>query len=349
MKELRFLTLAACAAASVTLSGARADAQERLFQSHMETRHFAIRRHNDMPGVEAVFDDYRRNWFRRRNSDVQIGRRRGDHHDDLPLCEAVDAAANAGSSKKIACGSGHILRGSVTAFAASDTHETETREIGAITYLGYENLVTDNFFLGFGVTPGAVKTTHKLDGDKLEVNASEVGFHFIGGYKFTDNLMAAWNISYVSASEDTKRTGGVTGSFDSQGLLLTGVVYYGFDLDEHYFLSLGFDYTFVGYYPDNKLFESNGDVQDLGVEWYGDWTLSALLVQEESDTAENFIRVGVNWMAISPDGRPLDVTLDIGRSMSFGDGLAVSGALGGGLRSGGGAEGRATLRAVLKF
>ncbi len=321
-----------------------ASARPDIFEIHANYRMINMRRHNDIQGVESVYDDYRRGWLKRFNSKIRLGREAGADA-DTPYCSDLDDG-RAGAAK--VCGGGHVFRLNATGFAATDDRDADTTDVGAITYAGYEYVFSNDMFLGLGLTYGVSSIEHKTPGARLEVDTADLGFHFLGGYDFGQGTMLAWNITYVIAEDDTTRNGGITGSYESEGLMITGVVYHGWNIDEDLFISLGLDYTFLGVYPQSPFIDSSGAAQTVPKRWAGDFTPSALLVQR-FDGGEAFARLGVSAELINPTERPVDLTLDLGWSTPVADAAALTGSVGVTSKFAGFYEGRAALKLVTKF
>ena len=141
--------------------------------AHNDYRFISIRRHNDIQGVEAVYDDYRRNWLLRYNSDLMIGDRPDRGVADTPRCSSLDG----GRMTRVNCGGAHIFRTNLTGIVASDGDGANTDEIGFLGYVGYEYLFSNDAFLGLGATFGGSRIQHRLGGSSLDVDTFDLGLH----------------------------------------------------------------------------------------------------------------------------------------------------------------------------
>jgi len=207
-------------------------------------RFYTLRRHNDMQGVEAVFDDYRRNWLKRSYSTVMLGAGVDRTNADTPNC-AWSKRLTLYRATRADCGSGHVFRSSLSGFVAKEGNTTDER--GAIGYIGYEHLVSDRLFLGFGATLGTASIDQRSAGETLDVTTNDTGLHLIGGYRFRGPSMMAWNISFIFSDEELTRNGTITGSASTDTLAITGVWDRNYDLRPDRRLSLGIDYTLLNY------------------------------------------------------------------------------------------------------
>src|SRR5262245_354637 len=142
---LRNVLCASVGVAAALLSwgvAARAQSAQTLFNQVSDFRFFAVRRHNDIQGVESVFDDYRKFWLNPRSSKILVGEDGRNRPIDLPVCsDPRTPGPNPGVRKW--CGSNNdVVRAHSTFAAATDGQNgADIREIGNLTYLGYERLV----------------------------------------------------------------------------------------------------------------------------------------------------------------------------------------------------------------
>lgn len=321
-----------------------ATAQSPVVTQHRDYAFITMRRHNDIQGVEAIFDDYRRGWLRRHNSEVLVGTPPNDGVADTPRCSSID-----GKRPREHCGGAHIFRSNVTAIGASDNYRGgSTRETGLLGYLGYEYLFANDVFLGFGASFATSDIDHRLGGQTLNVRTQEVGAHLVTGYLFGNGSRTAWNVSFVGADNDTVRNGNVTGTYDTVSLMVTGVWYNDRQLSDDLYLAYGIDYTFLGIWGDGGFADSSGAFQPVRDGWRGDITPSLMLVKT-FDGGEAFARVGSSIEVVNSSDRPFDATLDVGGSMNLAPNIALTGTLGGSYRDGGYFEGRGSVRLVGKF
>ena len=321
-----------------------ASAQTAVMAEYGFYRFYALRRHNDIQGVEAVFDDYRRNWLKRYNSEILVGSTPNKHVSDTPHCSHVDEL-DSGRMNRANCGSGHVFRSNLVGFTAENRSETD--ETGVLAYLGYEHLVSEDLFLGLGFGYGTSQIDHASAGSTLDVETTDLAVHLLGGYRFENQSMAAWNVSYVDATDDVTRDGNITGSFDSHALLVTGVWYKNWDLTPDRHVSLGIDYTLLNYETEGFI-DSSGQKQKVPIQWRGDFTTSLLFTQDY-DNGEVFARFGTSFEALRTSAQQLDFTFDLGGSLKVSDGLAVTGSVGTMLREAGFFELHGSSRLLAKF
>lgn len=355
---VRFLALGTlfCVAAAfggILLPSGVAYAQTApIINDYAAYRFYTFRRHNDMQGVEAVFDDYRRNWLMRTHSKVRVGGSYDLAHADTPTCSWSKRLSLSGRYRAN-CGNGHVMRAGVNGFVARQGSTTD--EVGAIGYLGYEHLVSDRFFVGLGATFGSGKIEQRSRGETLDITTKDTGLHLIGAYRLRGQSMLAWNISLLQSDDDLTRNGTITGTHSSRALMVTGVWYKTFDLRRDRRLSLGIDYTLLRYYT-GEFVDSSGATQTVPYDWRGDVTVSALL-SKDLENGEAFARLGAqievlhykpgttfNWVSEFSDA-----SLDIGRSYSLTDKIAFTGTVGAMLRKGGYQELRAGARLTMRF
>jgi hypothetical protein len=297
-------------------------------------RFFTSRRQNDVMGVESVFDDYRKNWLNRSNSTVQVGLDSRNPQADTPAC--LDSKIATDSKEAMAlCGNGHVVRGHTSFVAAKDTKNGgDIREVGNLTYLGYENLVSNNLFLGAGIS-GAASNIRNNAGQGVNVGVAELVGHLIGGYRITNNDMFLWNLSYGRSSQDTRR-GAVIGNFAMDSTFITGVWYHNVQLTQTAYVSLGLDYT-LEIMHGGQFTESDGTyhpgLYKITRQWQGDFTPSALFVQPFKD-GEVFARIAANIDTLNVrNPRQVDVPIDIGGSLRINNRFVFTGSLGTTLRS----------------
>ncbi len=323
-------------------------AQDPIVEVYGNYRNITVRRHNDIEGAEAVFDDYRRNWFMEGYSGVRVGSRLNDDQRDMPRCSGADGRKLSVNSR-INCGSNHIFRANVTGLVASDEEQGKIDETGAIGYFGYEYLFSNDAFLGLGATVAASKIDSSLKGSNLDSDVTEFGAHFVGGYRFPREIGVAWNITVTRGTDDLTINNSATASYDTTGVMISGVVFKNWHFNPSTYVSYGLDYTFLGLFGPGSVRDSSGQKQDTGINNpRGDFTASALLVHE-LDRAELFARLGSTAEVILATDRWLDATLDVGGSMNLSDSIALTGEVGGTYRMGNYLSGRGSLRLVGKF
>ncbi len=311
-------------------------------------RTITIRRHNDIEGAEAVFDDYRRNWFRQGFSGVRVGDGSLDETPDMPRCNKHHSGSGA-VHNRINCGSNHIFRMNVTGIVASDEFTASTNEVGGLAYLGYEYLFDNDAFLGLGFSYSQSDIDSSFRGDRLDATARDYGAHFVGGYRFPHDIGVAWNISAVRTDDDLTRNGSITSDLEATSAMISGVVFQKRDLTENTYISYGLDYTFLGVFGAGTVTDSSATVQDTGINNpRGDFTGSLLLVHT-LDEGEVFARLGSTAEVILATDRWIDATLDLGGSYNLTDSVALTGTIGGTYRKSDYFSGRAGLRLVGKF
>lgn len=323
-----------------------ADAQT-IVSLHKDYRFINMRRHNDIQGVEAIYDDYRRSWLRRYNSEILVGNRDDKDIADTPRCSSIDGELYS-QMKRVNCGGGHIFRSNLTGIYGHDSDRGTTSETGALGFLSYERIFPNDNFLGFGVTLGKSRISHSFNGVTLDVDTTDIGGHLLAGYRFANGSTTTWNISFIKAIDDTTRNGNITGSYDSTSLMVTGVWYNDYELAHDLYLSYGIDYTFMGIWADSRFVESNGTIQRVGDGWVGDITPSLMFVKTFED-GEAFARFGSSVEVLNISDRPFDATIDIGGSKNLNGNIALTGTLGGSYRVGGYFEARGSVRVVGKF
>jgi hypothetical protein len=332
----------------------QAQSAKQLFDQISTHRLNSLRRHNDIQGVEAVFDDYRRRWLQRQNSGVLIGRAAHEAGADTPVCGGSYFSAKQQGSAKL-CGNGHLARAHSSVFYGRDNHKgARIRETGNISYIGYEHLVSNRFFLGFGVSGGR-STINNRSGDGAKLDVTEYAGHLLGGYRINDSNMIVWNLTGIRSDNDWTQSGNVTGSYRTDGIFATGAWYKNVQLTETAYVSLGLDYTLqiawdrsvVGH--DDVLRRTRGD---KGGKGRGDFTTSALFLQRY-DTTELFARFGVTFTPISfvgyTEDRPVDAHIDVGWSARLSETTAITGAVGTSFRNSEDTELRGTLRIVGRY
>lgn len=329
------------------LAGAPGGHAQTIISLHKDYRFINMRRHNDIQGVEAIYDDYRRGWLRRYNSEVLVGQREDKDIADTPRCSRVDGELYS-QMKRANCGGGHVFRSNLTAIYGHDSDRGSTSETGALGFVSYERIFPNDNFVGFGVTFGKSSISHTLNGMTLDVDTTDVGGHLLAGYRFANGSWTTWNISFIKAIDDTTRNGNITGSYDSTSLMVTGVWYNDYELAHDLYLTYGIDYTFMGLWADSSFVESNGARQAVGDGWVGDITPSLMFVKTFED-GEAFARIGSSVEVLNISDRPFDATIDIGGSKNIGGNFALTGTLGGSYRVGGYFEARGSVRVVGKF
>lgn len=325
-------------------------AQPAVLEDYGTYRFFTLRRHNDIQGVEAVYDDYRRNWLRRHNTGVVLGNARASGA-DTPVCSYMDTQARARMTR-FNCGNGHVFRFNLAGYGARDG--SRTSEVGAIGYLGYEHLVSDRFFLGVGTSFGSAQIDHQSQGVTLDVTTRDVGVHVLGGYRFPGGAMLAWNWSYIFGNDEMTQNGAITSTDTPAARLITGVWYKSYDLRDDLRLSVGLDYTLY-HFMTSSFVASNGQVQELPRQWRGDVTPSFLFTRD-LDNGEAFTRIGSSIEILQGingtsdfTAEFSDITADFGRSFAISDKVVASGTVGGSLHRGGATELRASVRLVARF
>ncbi|MEL6818936.1 MAG: hypothetical protein AAFU69_10090 [Pseudomonadota bacterium] len=320
------------------------DPEQLAYEDYGDYRFYATRRHNDIQGVEAVFDDYRRGWLNRYNSEILVGANPNKHQSDIPFCSRsannLDQRMN-----RTNCGSGHVVRSNIVGFTADN--EGETKETGGIGYLGYEYMFSDRFFLGVGSTFSKTNIDHTSNGHTLDIKTQDVALHLLGGYRFQNESMAAWNVSYVRGNDDIVRDDTVTGDVTYNTVQVTGVWYKNFDIRPDLHMNLGIDYT-LQIFGSDKFTESNGIERKVPSIWRGDFTTS-LLFTKDFEGAEAFARLGSSFEALNPSDQSFDFTADLGGSVALTDKIALTGSVGGMLRTNGYQELRGTARIASKF
>ncbi|MEL6966599.1 MAG: hypothetical protein AAGM04_04385 [Pseudomonadota bacterium] len=359
MRALLVLAALALLTSSFQFVSTKSVSAQSLLDEHAFYRFYGLRRHNDIQGVEAVFDDYRRNWLQRYNSQILIGSGVNRGQSDTPYC-TMRTAADRSRMTMANCGGAHIFRANVSGFTASDSLDGRTtEETGAIGYLGYEFLVSDDLFIGLGATLGQTSMQHRLGGSRMDVEGRETGAHLVGGYRFKNKSMLAWNISYIMATDDVTRTNNVmlnaiaptpstvTGSYDSNTIAVTGVWYKSYDLSERARVSLGIDYTLL-HVGRSIFFDSNGVRNKVDDQWRGDFTTSLMFTRDFTD-GELFFRIGNTFERLNPSHRHVDFTGDIGGSLKLTDTIALTASVGSTFRFDGFSEYRGSARALLKF
>lgn len=330
MRPVFFISSVACVAAELIASGSvQAQTAQALMSQVTDYRFFTSRRHTDVMGVESVFDDYRKNWLNRGNSDVQLGLASRNPQSNTPACVDSRIATDTREAAAL-CGNGHVVHGQTAFFAAKDTRNGgDIREVGNLSYAGYENLVSNNLFLGAGIS-GAASNIKNKAGQGLNVDVAELAGHLIGGYRINNDNMFLWNISYARSLQDTRR-GSVTGNFGMNSLLLTGVWYHNVMLTQTAYVSLGLDYT-LQITHGGEFTESDGTMH-AGLfkttrQWQGDFTPSALFVQPFK-SGELFVRLGANIDTLNAKNpRSIDVPIDIGGSFRVSDRFVLTSSLG---------------------
>ena len=320
---------AAFAVELISTSSVRAQTAQTLFSQITDYRFFTSRRQNDVMGVESVFDDYRKNWLSRSSSTIQLGLDSRNPQSDTPAC--VDSSIGTVSKEAgTLCGNGHVVRGDTSFFAAKDTRNGgDIREGGNLSYVGYENMLTNNLFLGSGVS-GAVSEIKNNAGQGVNVGVAELTGHLIGGYKIGNDDMVLWNVSYARSFQETRR-GSVTGDFNTYSVLVTGVWYHNVMLTQTAYVSLGLDYT-LEITRGGNFVESDGTVHAglyrTSRQWQGDFTPSALFVQPFKD-GELFARIGANIDTLNTKNpRQVDVPIDIGGSFRLNNRFVLTSSLG---------------------
>ncbi|WP_305984825.1 hypothetical protein [Roseibium sp. MMSF_3544] len=323
-------------------------AGDPIVENYGNYRNITVRRHNDIEGAEALFDDYRRQWFKEGYSGVRVGKWAGEDQRDMPRCSSADGQ-KLSVNTRINCGSNHIFRLNVTGIAASDSDTASIDETGALAYLGYEYLFSNDAFLGLGATYAVSDIDSSLNGSTLDSEVSEFGAHFVGGYRFPREIGVAWNISLTRSTDDLTRNGSITSSVDMTGVMISGVIFQNWYFSQSTYLSYGLDYTFLGLFGPGTVTDSSGAVQDTGINnGRGDFTGSLLLVHE-LDRAEVFARLGSTAEVILATDRWLDATADVGGSLNLSDNIALTGTVGGTYRMGNYLSGRGSVRLVGKF
>lgn len=323
-----------------------ANAQTALIKAHNDYRLHATRRHNDIHGAEQVYDDYRKNWLKRHNSEFLIGANGNGEYSDTPRCSRHDNPN--GKTSRLNCGDRHIIRSSLLALHATDNYSGSTKENGAIGYLGYEYLFANDAFLGLGTSYGNSTIDHTLNGSTLNVKATEVFGHLVMGYILPwHDLKTFWNISVGQVKGSTTRNSTITGKYNTNGWNLSGVIEKSYQISPAWDMSLGVDYTF------NRIYgASYTDSAAVGLSepdgWNGDFTFSALF-SKPLENGEIFFRPGASIELIGPTKRPFDATFDAGYSRKFSTNAAFSGTLGASVRQGGYVETRGSIRLSGKF
>lgn len=314
-----------------------------IFTLHNNYREHAMRRHNDIQGVESVYDDYRRNWLSRYNSEIQVG---GDTETDTPRCSKHDEGIS--SVSRVTCDGNHVFRTNFVLFGATDNHLGSTDEVGALGYIGYEYIRSRDGYIGIGATVSNTDMHHALNGNTLDVKSTDYFVHFHGGYNNPNNdISAYWNISIGSGTSDTVRNSTITGSYDHISGNITGLIEKNYDITPDWDMSLALDYSLNAVYGDDFV-DSTNTTQQTITNWNGDFTLSALFTKP-LETGEFYTRLGATAEVLNPTERPIDVTIDAGLSKNISDATAWSGSIGGTYRQGGYFEGRAALRLLSKF
>ncbi|MEM7303516.1 MAG: hypothetical protein AAF468_20750 [Pseudomonadota bacterium] len=324
-----------------------AEARDPIFQNYGEYRFYAVRRHNDIQGVEAIYDDYRRQWWKRYNSKVLLGRGAARGVSDTPECSSLDGDQHQ-AMKRVSCGSGHIFRSHVTGIAGWDKSGGGTvNELGALGYLGYEHLFSDQFMAGFGVTPGRSRLNANLGNTSLSTTTTDIGAHLITLYQWPGQHMWAWNFSYVKTKDSTRRNGNLTGTYGGWAMMINGVYYRTYDFSDDFRFSGGLDYTFYMLTPSGFV-DSGGNRQKVTQIWRGDATLSGLF-EWDTDFGDVYIRAATNVEVLSRSTRGNDLMLDLGGAYKINDTTAFNASFGGTVKSAGYRELRGQLRLVSKF
>ena len=310
---------------------------------------FAVRRHTDIQGVESVFDDYRKNWLRRQHSGIRLGDA-GNSPDDTPICGDSSLGGYA-PDRVTSCGSGHVTRAFSTGLHARDRKDgADIRETGGMSYLGYEHLVSNNFFLGFGAS-GLGSAINNRAGEGMKADVAEVAGHLLGGYRINDNNMLAWNLTFVRSAHDVTRGGNITSKFDTNSVFLNGVWFTNVALTKTAYVSFGLDYT-LQFTLGEDIIESNGIKQGrfppVREQWQGDFTGSALFVQP-LDKAELFARIGVTVSVLNVPSRSVDMPIDVGAAIRITDNLAFVGSVGSTYLFSNYTEARGTARVIGRF
>src|SRR5262245_61195600 len=324
------LCAASVGVAALLACGGRAEAQsaQELFNQVSDYRFFTVRRHNDIQGVESVFDDYRKFWLSPRSSKILVGADGRNRPADMPVCSDPGTYGYDPSLVKL-CGSRHVVRAHSTVSAATDGQNgADIRGIGNLTYLGYEYLVSSDLFLGGGVS-GAASTIDNKAGQGLKVGVNEFAAHVLGGYRIDDFLFAG-NISLVRSAHNSTRAGNITGSFGANTMFLTVVGYQYVPLTRTAYVSLGLDYTLQIMHGSNFT-ESDGTLiqfrTDVKQQYQGDFTGSALFVQPLAN-AELFAKIGATFSVVNPPDRFVDVPVDVGGAIRLTDSVALTGSVG---------------------
>lgn len=320
-------------------------AQTAIVQAHNDYRNYTLRRHNDIQGVEAIYDDYRRRWLRRHTNDIALGG--GDHGNDTPYCSTLDEEYGERTSTTT-CGTRHIFRSIITGYSASDSYVGDADETGALGYVGYEYLFNNDAFLGIGFSSSRSTIEHSLNGSTLEVDARDNILHFLAGYMLPGEILNTWNISYGEGTGNTVRNGNITGKYDLGAFMLSGVFAKDYELDETWDMSFSLDYT-LNWVIQQDLYVDSANVTHVAPHgWNGDFTATALFARP-TQFGEAFARVGSTVEVLNPTDRPIDFTLDLGGSTKLSDAVAITGSIGGSFRPSGYTEGRASIRVVGKF
>ena len=306
--------------------GTHAQSTETLFRQLNDFRMFTVRRHTDAQVIDLVFDDYRKNWLRRQNSTIRLGDR-STSLDDMPVCDNSGPAGYLGGKE---CGNGFVARAFATGLAAQDRKNgADIRETGGLAYVGYEYLVSNDFFLGVGFS-GLGSTINNRAGQGLKADVTEYAGHLLGGYRINDSNMLAWNITYVRSANSTTRNGNITADFGTDSIFLNGVWFRNIPLTGSAFVSLGLDYT-LQFTIGQEVVESNGvsfgRFPGIKEQYQGDFTGSALFVQP-LDRAELFARAGLTWRVLNAPNRTVDVPLDVGAAVRITDKVAFVGSVG---------------------
>lgn len=321
-------------------------AQHALYEGYLDYRMVNLRRHNDTPGVEVIFDDYRRNWLRRYNSELLVGNGAHKSRSDIPHCSRLDGGKSA-QIRRAYCGGGHVFRAHVGGIAAADAANGSADETGFLGYLGYEYLWSDDRFFGFGATFGRSTINYSNSGNSLSSKTNDLGIHLFTGYRFKGGSMTLWNVSFILADDALNSNGTFSQSNQANGILVTGVWYDTYDFSEDFYLSYGIDYTFHGMFGGHLAHQNGADSTRVDI-WRGDLTGSLMYVKEKPN-GEMFAKINASIEVLNVTRRPFDIGIDVGGSWKLGSLGAVTGTLGGFYRVGGYTEARGSLRVVGKF